>query len=154
MMDANEFARTDPRGTDDEGVAFAAILEALPLAQKVPRGSECLVCYVYRMWRRFGEGTGLELVSLYRSMAARRDVTLEQRLRAAGFATDRDVVFAAHRPDPHQWDPTGYCHLHQPVDGVPWCETVIRGSTAACGIWIRSGNTRPADTRHFKRLWA
>ena len=134
-------------------VGLREVLAELPLAQKAPKHCECLVCYVYRMWRNHGAGGQLELAGLYRTYAASKDTTLIERLLAAGVGTDRELVFSVHRPNEPNWDPTGYCSCHKPVDGVPWCHEVVRGSTAACDLWLRSGNERPAGAHKHKRLW-
>lgn len=136
------------------GTGIADILAELPLSQKVPRQRECLVCYVYRMWRQFGCGEGFELSGLYRTLAAVADTRLEERLHAAGVHNDQELVFAAHRPNAPLWDPCGYCQVHAPVNGVPWCQEVVRGSTAACDLWLRRGNEKPAGARAALRLWA
>jgi hypothetical protein len=144
----------DKNRVDSPVTGFREILAELPLAEKVPRQRECLVCYVFRMWKKFGGGDGLELAGLYRDFAAKADLRLEDRLRTAGFTDDRSVVFSAHRPNPPEWDPHAYCACHAPVDGVPWCKEVVRGSTAACDNWLREGNDRPARAHGVKRLWA
>ena len=111
-----------------------------------PRDGECLVCYVYRM---MDHGcTGLRWARRYRDLRAPRATGLERRLGALGGYCDCEILFNSFHLAPEYWVPAkeetdedGITTITDPEypDPLPPCHRVRRGSTQACGLWLRRG---------------
>ncbi|WP_417234815.1 hypothetical protein [Arthrobacter sp.] len=133
---------------------MVAHIRDIPPLARVPGRRECLVCYVYRMWRHHGCGDGLALVQLYRGFSARQDRQLDERLAAAGVRSASDLVFGAHQPRAVSWNPGGPGYAGETPDGVPDCLQVAPGSTAGCHLWVRTTTWRVSGAAHRLTLWA
>lgn len=133
---------------------MAAEIRDIPPLARVPEGRECLVCYVYRMWRHHGCGDDLALVHLYRGFSAPQDSHLGERLADAGVQSASDLVFGAHQPHAVHWNPGGSGYAGATPDGVPDCLQVAAGSTAACHLWVRTTTWRISGAGHRLTLWA
>lgn len=142
--------RAEPRTTEVPPAAVGGI----PPPCRAPRGRECLICYVYRMWREHGCGEGLSLVRLYRDSSSRVDATLEKRLDEAGVLTASDLVFTAHHPNPRYWNPGGAGYAGTADDGTPGCLLVVRGPTAAYHLWRRTSTWQVSGAGERLTLWA
>ncbi|WP_372697602.1 hypothetical protein [Arthrobacter sp. JSM 101049] len=126
----------------------------IPPLARAPVHRECLVCYVYRMWRHHGCGDDLSLVRLYCDFSARRDRQLGDRLAGVGVHSAADLVFGAHQPNAPCWNPGGSRYAGATPDGVPACLQVATGSTAACHLWLRTTTWRVSGAGRRLTLWA
>lgn len=137
-----------------EGSVVPLTVEDIPTLCKVPRQGECLVCFVYRMWRQHGCGDDLSLVHLYLEVSRLRDAGLVRRLDRTGVGTACALVFTAHHPHAGHWNAGASTGAGPGKDGVPECLRVVAGSTAACDLWLRTDTWRVSGAGSKMTLWA
>lgn len=126
----------------------------IPPLSRIPERGECLLCYVYRLWRCHGCGDDLSLVGLYQQFSGRQDLRLRDRLTGAGVHDASGLVFGAHQPNAVHWNPDAPGYAGYMPDGVPDCLQVAAGSTAACHLWVRTTTWRISGAGRRLTLWA
>lgn len=101
----------------------------------VPRGEECLACYVARMVEAHGCDLSLRWASLYRDTIAPGDRRLERRLEERGGTCDCEVPVVCWTLAP-PWA-TGSPAWGESLwpDSLPPCAGVSVRSTSPCLRW-------------------
>ncbi|MGY2875385.1 hypothetical protein ACVW00_002575 [Marmoricola sp. URHA0025 HA25] len=116
-------------GIDQEA---EAIVRALADRATAPRPRECLACFVARMLEEFGCDCTLRFARHYRDVRAPRASGLERRLGSMGGFCDCEIFLnGLQRAD--------LSREEDPAPPPPPCRGAQRGSTQACGLWMRHG---------------
>ncbi|RBP66211.1 uncharacterized protein DUF2695 [Brevibacterium sanguinis] len=123
-----------------------AIVEEAASRIMTPYEGECLLCYTYRQLTEFGcDGTHRFALSFRDRTAPRATALLRNLARVGACCCDCEIFRNAYHLGPRplvlhfqrsaETDETG----EPPAEPFLWCQGVRRGSTQACGNWVRMG---------------
>lgn len=134
--------------TDTPLTEAEEILRELSAQLTEPVGSECLLCFVYRMLEHGCRG--LRWARRYRDLRAPQASALVRRLRQVGAGCDCEIFWNGYvLHDEHlvrtiTLDQDGDTHrgdLEYP-EVMPPCQGARAGSTRPCALWLRRGRHR------------